>query len=168
MDLYVENQRLPKWILFLMLPGFLVGFVIVGSMLYVNGQKIEQGTGDIAQQNENWQALWIMLIVNVVSVLFYLWVALQTRVKSDGLYIRYFPFTKWRFFPKEKIEKIEMITYRPIGDVGGWGIGKSKKYGKVYSASGNKAVWLSLLDNTKILLGTQKPDVLLYALNKIL
>jgi hypothetical protein len=52
---------------------------------------------------------------------------------------------------------MEVITYRPIIDYGGWGVRFGRK-GMAYNVSGNIGLLISRKNGKTILIGTQKPD----------
>lgn len=89
---------------------------------------------------------------------------LTTEVRSDGLYVRFFPFhLSFRRITNERVAKYEVQTYSPIRDYGGWGI----RYGcggKAYNVSGNRGVMLELLDGERLLIGSKKPEDLANAI----
>jgi hypothetical protein len=90
---------------------------------------------------------------------------LTTEVRSDGLYVRFFPFhLSFRQIRAERLAKYEVQTYRPTKDYGGWGI----RYGrgsKAYNVSGNRGVMLELSDGQRLLVGSQKPEDLASAIS---
>ncbi|MFC1963201.1 DUF6141 family protein [Chloroflexota bacterium] len=93
---------------------------------------------------------------------------LKTEVRSDGIYFKYFPFhLSFRKIPLESLRKYEAITYRPIRDYGGWGLKYGRK-GRAYTARGNRGVQLELSDGRPVLIGSQKPEELVMAIDKAL
>jgi len=89
---------------------------------------------------------------------------LTTEVRSDGLYVRFFPLhLSFRRIPNERLIKYEVQTYSPIKDYGGWGI-RYGRSGKAYNVSGNRGVMLDLLDGERLLIGSQKPEDLANAI----
>ncbi len=101
------------------------------------------------------------------SVLFLL-LKLETEVRSDGLYVRFFPFhIRYRKFTAEDLSEYYARTYRPILEYGGWGI-KWGKRGKAYNASGNRGVQLVLKNNKRLLIGSQRPEELVDAISSLL
>jgi hypothetical protein len=91
---------------------------------------------------------------------------LITEVRGDGIYIRFIPFhLKFRTMPFEAIQTYEERTYRPLREYGGWGI-RVGAGGKAYNISGNRGVQLVLLSGRKILIGSQKPEELVLAINR--
>jgi Family of unknown function (DUF6141) len=103
------------------------------------------------------------LIVPIIMYIIYS-AKLETNVEEDGLIYRFFPLIRsskkilW-----EDIEKMEIITYRPLLDYGGYGIRWGTK-GKAINVSGDKGLQIIFKDGKKLLIGTNKPDELLIAL----
>lgn len=93
-------------------------------------------------------------------------VGLITEVHGDGLYIRFIPFhRKFRTMPFEAIQTYEARTYRPLREYGGWGIRYGAK-GKAYNVNGNRGVQLVLISGRQILIGSQKPEELVMAIER--
>ena len=64
------------------------------------------------------------------------------------------------------IQRLEVVTYRPIADYGGWGIRSGRDGERVLSARGNRGVRLELTDGTRLLIGSQRPEALAIALER--
>ena len=110
----------------------------------------------------------LAIIFGIVLPLFMYTMNLTTEVHSDGLYIRYFPFhLSFHRIAAEEIQRYEVCTYSPIKDYGGWGIRFGRK-GKAYNVSGNRGVQLELSNRKHLLVGSQKPEELVEALNTAL
>ena len=93
-------------------------------------------------------------------------VKLVTEVRNDGIYICYFPFH--RSFHKisfKEIRRYEVRTYRPIMEYGGWGIRYGTK-GKAYNVSGNRGLQLELSNGKQLLIGSQRVEELLQAIQE--
>jgi hypothetical protein len=109
-------------------------------------------------------AMWILFGWAFPVLLFT--AGLITEVRGDGIYIRFIPFhRKFRTMPFEAIQTCEARTYRPLKEYGGWGIRYGAE-GKAYNVSGNRGVQLFLLSGRKIMLGSQKPEELVLAIEK--
>ena len=103
-----------------------------------------------------------------VAALFYL-LKLETEVRPDGLYVRYFPFhIHFKRFGREDLSEYYSRRYKPIREYGGWGIRYSLRNGRAYNTSGDRGVQLVLSGGKKLLIGSQKPDELAEAIGKIL
>jgi len=95
---------------------------------------------------------------------------LITEVTEEGLKYRFPPLiNKFKTIPKGMIADYQVRKYNPIGEFGGWGIkvGTFGK-GKAYNVKGNIGLQLILKDNKKILFGTQRPDALQAAMDKLM
>jgi hypothetical protein len=91
---------------------------------------------------------------------------LTTEVRRDGIHIRFIPFHRqFRTMPFEAIQAYEARTYRPLKEYGGWGI-RYGAAGKAYNVSGNRGVQLVLLSGRKILVGSQKPEEMVLAIDE--
>ena len=89
---------------------------------------------------------------------------LITEVRVDGLYLQFFPFhLSFRKSPVDSLKRYQVRTYRPLPEYGGWGIRYGPK-GKAYNVSGNRGVQLEFADGKKLLIGSQRPDELLDAI----
>lgn len=109
-----------------------------------------------------------MIILPVAVAILFLVVRLETEVRSDGLYVRLFPFhIRYKKFTTEDLSECCARTYRPILEYGGWGI-RYGKNGKAYNVSGNQGVQLVLKTGKPLLIGSQKPDELAEAINSIM
>jgi hypothetical protein len=73
-----------------------------------------------------------------------------------------------RSVPIEMIRSVEVVTYRPIADFGFWGIRSGRDGERALIARGNRGVRLELTDGSKLLIGSQKPDLLAAALDRSL
>ena len=94
-------------------------------------------------------------------------IRLVTEVRSDGLYLRFFPFhLSYERFPIDGIRSYEAITYSPLREYGGWGI-RYGWNGKAYNVSGNQGIQLELSEGKRILIGTQHPLEFLSALQSL-
>ena len=108
----------------------------------------------------------IFTFIMCLTLLFF-FVKLIVEVRSDGIYIRFFPFhISYRKIPLENLKKCEACIYSPL-EYGGWGIRYGFK-GKAYTISGNRGVILELKDGKKLLIGSQKPKELVKAIDTVL
>lgn len=65
-----------------------------------------------------------------------------------------------RFVAIGLVRKIEVVSFRPIADHGGWGIRSGRDGERVLNARGNRGVRLELSDGSRLLIGSQKPEAL--------
>lgn len=88
-------------------------------------------------------------------------------VRNDGLYIRFVPFHRRpKLIALDKVTHVIAVTYRPIRQYGGWGIRYTIK-GKAYNARGNRGVRLDYANGRHLLLGSQRPEELAAAIEKL-
>lgn len=159
--LFREVQRFRQWWLWLVVA---LGPLTVWYSTYrrfVLGER----TGT-RQLSDNPQLLLWVLIGIGLPLLFYS-ARLVTEVRSDGLYLRFFPF-HWSFlrFPVDSIKHSEARTYSPIGEYGGWGI-RYGWNGKAYNVSGNQGIQFELHNGKRFLVGSQRPLEFLAALQSL-
>jgi hypothetical protein len=160
--IFREEQRFELKIVLPLI--FLTLLMVVGSVKAVVGLN----------QSSHGNPLVILLLIIVgiilpilVSVLFAL-LTLETEVRSDGLYVRFFPLhINYKRFGPENLERYHARVYKPIGEYGGWGIRWGKK-GKAYNVKGNKSVQLILKNGEKLLIGSQKPYDLIEAMDSVM
>ena len=110
--------------------------------------------------------LLIMLPILLVLLLF-AFSKLYTRVDEHGIEVVFKPFgfTK-RKFNWDQIEKAESVKYNPIKEFGGWGYRISwKGKGTAMNVKGNRGIQLIMKNNKKFLIGTQRPEEALGAIN---
>jgi hypothetical protein len=86
-----------------------------------------------------------------------LWInRLETEVRTDGVFVRYFPFhLHWRQFPAQELSECYARQYRPILEYGGWGIRCGWK-GRAYNVSGNEGVQLVFKNGKRLLIGSKR------------
>ena len=90
---------------------------------------------------------------------------LTTEVRSDGLYIRFFPFHfSFRRITSDELAHYEARTYSPLREYGGWGIRYGSK-GKAYNISGNRGLQLEFSNGDRLMIGSQRPEELAQAID---
>ena len=91
---------------------------------------------------------------------------LVTEVRVDGIYIRYIPFHRsFRRIGFEDLRRYEVRTYRPLAEYGGWGIRYGfRGKGRAYNVSGNRGVQIELSNGKRLLIGSQRPEDLVRAI----
>ncbi len=88
---------------------------------------------------------------------------LKTTISKEKIRIRFFPFVT-KTIPWDKVEQAEIVKYRFVG----YGIRIFTSYGTVYNINGNKGMAITLNNNKKLLIGTQKPHELEDVVHSIL
>lgn len=160
--LYAEKQKFNQWSLWLLLLGFNSIFIYgIIRQVYLNPTQ----ESNLMPNSGLIFALTISVLITLLFAIF----RVDTLIKKDGIYVRFFPIhSKYKYYPWDKMTKSYIRTYSPISEYGGWGLrlnlfGK----GKAYSTSGNQGLQLVLKSGEKILIGTQKPDEIMGILEKI-
>jgi hypothetical protein len=107
-----------------------------------------------------------VLVVGGLAYLFYL-LNLTTEVRTDGLYVRYYPFQlSFKKIPLDKVRTFYATTYRPILQYGGWGL-RYGLTGTAYNVGGNRGVKIEFIKGRHLLIGSQRAEELAYALEQI-
>lgn len=160
-DFFHEKQRFRQaWL------WAIIAIPVVISLYFLTYQiLLGKSIGD--RPMPDWMVILFVLIFGLALPVSLYTAELRIKVTKDGLHVKFFPIhRKWLLFSPIEIEKFELRQYRPVVDYGGWGI-KNGIAGKAYSISGNKGVYLTLLNDEHLLIGTQKPEELLCALKKM-
>jgi hypothetical protein len=107
--------------------------------------------------------LFAALAFTLLLTLLFLLIRLDTEIRTDGIYFRFFPFqVSYKILRKEDISDCVVTQYEAIRDYGGWGIrGSFSGKGKAYTVSGFMGIQIVMTDGKRYLLGTHKtPDAL--------
>jgi len=107
------------------------------------------------------------VIMPAVISAFLLLLRLETEVRGDGLYVRFFPFhRRYKRFTRGDLQEFYACQYRPVREYGGWGIRYGAK-GKAYNVSGKEGVQLVLGSGKRLLIGSQRAQELADAIDSI-
>ncbi len=149
--LFHEVQPLRVWWVWLII---LIP-IVIGWWFFI--EQIVFGTPVGTNPASDSVVLVIWLAFGIGLPLFAYYTRLITDVRTDGVYIRFFPLHS-RTVALNDIVTYEARQYRPLGEFGGWGIriGRHKK--RAYNMSGNQGVELELTDGTRLLIGSQRPE----------
>ncbi len=166
---FKEEQRFNQW--WLKLVMYLSVLVALGPMYY--GTIVQLSTG-VSWGNKPASNTSLLLIDLFVTLLMAgsMWLVFGSKlvieIKGDGIHVRFKPFLrKEKFILPEQIQRFEVMKYSPITDYGGWGI-KSGTKGKVLNVSGNIGLLLVFKDGKKLMIGTQRPEAIKRAMNKMM
>jgi len=160
--LFSERQKFKQWWLLLILLSvnalFMFGVykqVILGQQF---GNKPMSNTGLLAVTG----LIWLPTILIFIS-------RLDTIIKSDGIYVRFFPFhLTFKHYKWISLTKSFVREYSPLTEYGGWGL-RLGLFGKgtAFNVSGNEGLQLEFNNHKKLLIGTNKPEELSETLSKI-
>lgn len=160
--LFSERQKFKQWWLWLILFG-INGLFLFGVFKQVIGG---QHFGNKPMSNTG---LLIATGLTILLTLLFINFHLDTQIKKDGIYVRFFPFhIKFKHYAWDGLTKSYVRQYSAITEYGGWGLrlGLLGK-GTAYNVSGSKGLQLEFKTNKKLLIGTNKADELTATLNKI-
>jgi hypothetical protein len=96
----------------------------------------------------------------MLFLIFFISISLDTKIFEDGISIRFFPIQlKPIYFNWDDISKVEIVTYNPILEYGGWGYrGFNFSRKRALNISGNKGIKITFNDGKSLLIGTQRED----------
>ncbi|UCG84543.1 MAG: hypothetical protein JSW38_06960 [Dehalococcoidia bacterium] len=162
--IYREEQKFAAWLCWLVYisMGLAVWISVFALKKEFSGQS-EPGTLEILL------AVIVGIGVPIAIAALFVFLKLETEVRSDGIYIRYLPFhIRFKRFAPEDLSEYYARQYKPIREYGGWGIrcGLFGK-GKAYNVSGNKGVQLVFKNGKRLLIGSQKAEELETAIRSI-
>lgn len=125
---------------------------IWGILILVTGITLY---GLISQSIKDWEAVFPILILGLVILLF-VSMRLKTRIDASGLSFSYTPFIGQRKYSIDQIQNLELIEYNSLLKFGGWGIRYNLNMW-AYNVGGKHGLIVTL-ENKKFLIGTQKPE----------
>lgn len=92
---------------------------------------------------------------------------LITQITPEGIQVRFAPLQRrFQMYRWSDIDQLFIRTYNPLVEYGGWGI-RFGPSGSAYNASGNTGLQLVLRGNHRVLIGTEKPDLLIEVLRHL-
>ena len=106
-----------------------------------------------------------LVVVGTVAMLLYS-LRLETEVRADGIYLKMWPLHRSvRRVPWSEIERYEPTQYSPLQEFGGWGIRWTP--GKLaYNVSGDRGVRIERTTGRVVLVGSQRPEELVRAIDE--
>jgi hypothetical protein len=161
--IYREEQKFWLWFRVLLV----LSMVSAAGLSILSLVKIPAG-----QWRSNTGEIVLLLVAGVIipigiAVLF-CFLRLETEVRPDGLYVRYFPFHfRFKKFGADDLSNYYARTYRPILEYGGWGIRYSFGKGKAYNVRGNEGMQLVFKNGKRLLIGSQRAEELEEAIRSI-
>lgn len=133
------------WLIYLILLIELPTVILLLVLFFTSDEKREMGI-----------ALVFVFGIMSLAMALILNIKLETRIDDQGIRYRYLPFIrKWKLFRKESIVTIEVITFNPLLDYGGWGM-KGNKTTNLYNITGDEGILIDSGESKKTLLGTLK------------
>lgn len=160
--LFTESQRFRQWWVWSIL-AVVNGIFVFGIFKQVIGGQ-QFGSKPMSDTG-----LLIMSASMMALTVLFINFRLETIIKEDGIYVRFFPFhLKLKYYPWHSLTKCYVRQYSAISEYGGWGL-RINLFGKgtAYNVSGNQGIQLEFINNKKLLIGTGKSDELTATLSKI-
>jgi hypothetical protein len=141
-----ENQSYKgTWLIYFILLIELPTLILLIVLFFTSEEKQELGIALVV-------VIGIMSLI--MTLLFH--IKMETRIDDQGIHYRYLPFIRtWRLIPKASILSVEVISFNPIMNYGGWGM-KGNRTTKLYNLTGDQGVLINTGDSKKVLLGTLK------------
>ena len=162
--IYQEEQKFGLWLRWLIYLS--MGLSVVISVFALVKESSPDGS---LPNREIILAVVVGIGVPIAITALFMLLKLQTEVRPDGIYVRFFPFhIHFKRFAREDLSEYYARQYKPIREYGGWGIRCSIRNGKAYNVSGNKGVQLVFSTGKKLLIGSQKPEQLEAAIRSIM
>ncbi|MEL4305296.1 DUF6141 family protein [Methanococcoides sp. LMO-2] len=108
----------------------------------------------------------LTIIFGFLFPLFIFSMKMVTEVRSDGVYVRFFPFhLSFKKFGYADIASYRSVHYSALRDYGGWGV-RYGRNGKAYNISGNDGIRLEFRNGKHLLIGSQRTHEFLLALEQ--
>ncbi|MFK7952914.1 MAG: hypothetical protein AB8B73_08705 [Ekhidna sp.] len=112
--------------------------------------------------------LSIATIVTLAIVMLLYFSKLSMIIDHESIRYRYPPFVgKEKVVRKGDINELYVRKYDSLTEYGGWGFRYSFKNGRALNIIGGEGLQIVANNDKKILIGTQKPDQLRYAIKKL-
>lgn len=126
-------------------------------------EQIIQGRPAGDNPAPDWMLILFWLLFGIGLPLFFWWMHLRVTVDDTAVTIQFRPLTT-RIVPIGEIQEAEAGRYSPLTDFGGWGI---RGFGsrRAYSVHGNEGVTIRLTAGDQIIIGSQRPRELVWAIN---
>ncbi len=103
----------------------------------------------------------------MLTLVFFLIAGLETKIQSDGIYVRFFPFhIQYKKYPWRQLSEVYVRKYSPIREYGGWGL-RGMRNNRAFNVSGNQGIQMLMHDGRKLLIGTRKPEEATKALTSV-
>lgn len=158
--LFSERQKFKQWWLFLGL------FAINGLFLFGIYKQVFSGQ-QFGNKPMSDTGLLVTASLTVLLTSLFLNSRLDTIIKNDGIYVRFFPFhIRYKHYSWNNLRKVYIRKYSAFREYGGWGLRFGKK-GKAFNVSGDKGLQLEFSNSKELLIGTNKADELKTTLEKI-
>jgi hypothetical protein len=167
---FKEEQKLAPYKILIILVLIIIVFLVI---LTIALQEDAVSNSDDNSLHSLLTASLIVIPILFLITILKLSMQLIVEIREEGICYKYKPVIKhFRTISFNSIKKYEIRKYRPGIEYRGWGIRdrgprrKIRKNGIAYTAKGNMGLQLYLKDGKKVLIGTQRSEALLSAMDR--
>ncbi len=158
MRVFNETQRFDQWWLWLILAVSTLSVTAKPIVVWVQS--------DFKNTTAFNTGFWIGCVTLVVVITLFMFFKLTVSIDDRGVSYQFFPIhLNPKLLPWKQIEKIEIRTYKPLMEYGGWGY-RWGMGGKALNVKGNKGIQIKLKNGDSLLVGTQKMEEAKTVINK--
>jgi hypothetical protein len=113
--------------------------------------------------------LGLLVGLGLLMIVFIFVLHMTTAVTHANVYVWFgwIPYYRRGLLIGE-IRCVDVVTFRPIRDFGFWGIRSGRDGERALIAKGNRGVRIELSDGSKLLIGSQRPELLAAAIDRAL
>ena len=160
--LFSETQRLKQWWVRLLLP--VITLICLFALVY----QVILGKPLGANPPSNGMIIVATVFALIITAIF-LSFKLQTEVRADGIYERFYPLQQqYRAYPFTNIKRCYIRSYSSEKEFGGWGARfGTLGHSMAYDISGNKGLQIETTDGEQVLIGTHKYQEFSAALERL-
>jgi len=167
--LFKEEQRFDQLWLKVPLYVLAIGNVVLFAYGFYRQMIVGEPWGDNPMSDVG-LVFVTFLVIMIWGIVFFLFekTKLITTINEKEIHLRFPPFfSKEKTIPIQMIKKMEVRKYNPITEFGGWGLRYGFK-GKAYNIKGNMGLQIHFINGKRLLIGTQKPEQVNWAISKML
>jgi hypothetical protein len=116
---------------------------------------------------DDWATILFICFVLCILIAVVTSMRMVTQIRDDGIYVKFPPFQPaYSRFVWEDIQDIEVRKFNALAEYNGWGI-KYGVSGKGYVVAGDTGIQLTLRDQTRVLISTQRPEEVITVLRSL-
>ena len=117
---------------------------------------------------ESFTGLILVGLISVGVILFLIRSKLSVTIDEHAIYYTYPPFVnKEKQITLADLKEVYMRKYKPIWEYGGWGYRIRPGKGRAMNVTGNNGLQMVFKNNKRLLIGTQKPEAMSYAIRRL-
>ena len=163
--LFKEEQRFRQWWIWLMLGSAMMA-IVIPLINELSAQSWNTNSEDFARL-VLYGSVAVLFIIAVLIVM--LLSRLKTKITYDGIFITFPPLKRKSYRIKvQEIERFEIRKYRAKREYRGHGFRSRRTSGQAYTISGNIGLQLYFKNGKKLLIGTQKKQAIVNAMEKLM